>query len=1474
MTGFLLALILMPIFLYSVLRTSMVQTYLSQRFAEYLSDELETSVSIKGVDISWFMQLALTGVEVSDRQNEPLLSVNKISLKVKKLNIRKRVLVLSSLKLKEADFNLKYDPAQEALNLQFILDYFASTDTTPSEPRPWLLKCKRLQLSGSHFSYNDERNHRPGKGMDFSDLDISDLNLDIRGIEIAGDTILADIRHLTAREKSGLSILGFSALAMVSPEGIVADSLKILTDKSDLNLDFSMQYDSWRAFSDFIDSVRITANLRSTRLDMRDIVCFAPEIDGMDEIFNLSGKVRGTIASFSGKNMDISFGDSTRFKGMFRLNGLPDVEETFVQLKMEDFRTHVSDLEHFTLPYKSGIAKVEVPGELARLGMIKIKGRFTGFYNDFVSKATFRTDAGSITTDILLSNNRETRTIEYNGRLQAEGFQLGKVFQLKELGGITLDVAIDGQGFTAEKADFTLKGNASQVGFMNNSLDMLTIDGGYREKRFKGILNLHDELAKMHFDGSIDFSDSLPAFDFKADIENAMLSGLNLWDRDRSSNLTTHMDLNFTGNNLDNLLGSLLFSNTRYLESGKVLQMKQLSLQTTRLPGSGKRMTLASDYADATFSGQYTFEDLAEYMTFIFTDYLPALSFVTPSDQRKTKGSFDYTIQLRNTAPLTAIFLPQLTIDPNTVISGGFDPASGLISVTGRSPLIRMNDFFMKDWTLLGSSSNGALQVDMNCRSVNFHPGNDKDLPLATLEQFRLATNTRNDSVHFSLFWNDPDSIDHNKAMLGGSLSFSAYPRLVIGLDPSDFLIDDTLWQLKPGSEITIDSNSIQIRGFSFESSHQAIAAEGSISADPLDQMKVDFTNFNLSQFDRFYQSWGIDLDGYLNGTLSFSDVYHVPLVLASLVVEKIGFNQETLGDAVISSSWDNTQKAIGLDTKIAYRGTAGLHHPLFVKGWIFTQQEHDNLDLDIKVDNIKIKTMQPFFKGLFSKMKGWASGDLKLQGDFSHPSLTGQVRLMRTELLVDYLRTSYSFSGDLNFGKDLIWFKDIALADSVGNTGSSSGRIQHKGFKDWVLDIMLNSKDLYVLNTSFSANEMYYGKARAEGKMHLTGPVNDLKLEVEALSGRGTEIFIPISYAVDISETDYIRYINPDSTSMLTEPPGASQSNINLELALDITRDAAIEIILPYRMGKIKVRGDGIIDLGIDTRGDYSMHGQYIMDKGSFLFNLQDILNRNFEIQKGSTITFNGSPDDADINLRAVYKIKTNLSGLSSVPTEIASRRIPVDCVVELRNSLYNPDIQFRISMPEVDAETQRWVYGAIDTSNAVIMNQQMISLLVLNSFTSTGESMGISSTGIGASSFGIISSQLNNWLSSISKTFDIGVNYRPGDQMTAQELELALSTQLFNDRVVIDGAFGMSSHSTAGSNPNANQLIGDMNVEVKITEDGRFRVKAFNRTNTSLDLYSGQSPYTQGVGILYRKDFDSFRDLFRKQRKAIVPD
>jgi hypothetical protein len=452
------------------------------------------------------------------------------------------------------------------------------------------------------------------------------------------------------------------------------------------------------------------------------------------------------------------------------------------------------------------------------------------------------------------------------------------------------------------------------------------------------------------------------------------------------------------------------------------------------------------------------------------------------------------------------------------------------------------------------------------------------------------------------------------------------------------------------------------------------------------------------------------------------------------------------------------------------------------------------------------------------------------------------------------------------------MWIKDIVLTDSTFGKGIVSGTISHKAFTNFALDIELNAENLAALNTPYNPNELYYGRARTTGLMTLKGPVEDLVLRANVRSDKGTAVFIPISFARSISENSFIHFQNlKDTTLNRNISPPVESSIFAVQLGLDVTRNADIGIILPYQMGTIDVRGSGLLNLGVDSRGEYSMYGQYIMDNGDFMFNFQGLLKKNFEIQRGSSLVFNGSPYDADIRLQAVYKVKTSLSGLPNIPESDKSRRVNVDCIINLSGNLYNPDIKFTLALPDENEDVKRQVFASIDTSNSIEMNQQMISLLVLNAFSSPS---GVSSTdaSLGISSYEIISGQLTKMLSQISKDFNIGVKYRPGDQMTPQELELALSTQLFDNRVTIDGAVGMNSYTSSTNQPS--QFIGDVLVEVKITEDGRFRAKAFNRTNSALDLSSGYAPYTQGVGVLFRKDFNTADELFKRKKKSKLPD
>ena len=286
-------------------------------------------------------------------------------------------------------------------------------------------------------------------------------------------------------------------------------------------------------------------------------------------------------------------------------------------------------------------------------------------------------------------------------------------------------------------------------------------------------------------------------------------------------------------------------------------------------------------------------------------------------------------------------------------------------------------------------------------------------------------------------------------------------------------------------------------------------------------------------------------------------------------------------------------------------------------------------------------------------------------------------------------------------------------------------------------------------------------------------------------------------------------------------------------------------------------------------------MSGEYVINDGDYYFNLQNIINKRFKIEKGGSIKWNGDPYDADINIRAKYRTKVSLSDIAKgEDSSIYSKRIPLESVLALSGKLSNPTIKFSFNLPNSDNTVKSFVFDAIDTTNDQEMLRQTFSLLVMNRFMPTANSKTTNALGTGmeVTSTEIISNQLSNWLSQISKDFDIGVKYQSGDKLSNEELQVALSTQLFNDRVIVDGnvGFGGGTTATLPGKQTTSQIVGDVQVEVKITQDGRFRVIVFNRANNNLLNYN-TSLYTQGVGLFYRREFNRLSELFRKSQKQI---
>lgn len=1446
--------------LYLIFRSPQVQTWIVSRTTAYLSKELNTKISITGVNLTWFFDLVLEDILIEDTHHKVLLKSSELKIDIDKINIRNKKISFKTIGINSAEINLVKYKSDTTFNYSFIANYFSGTPDTAGPTKPWQVKLNGLKLKNCVLLYSNQHKELNTKSMDYDHLLISVFDFNASNINYAGDSINLNIANISAKEKSGFTLTHFKSVITLKSNSIIAHNLHIISGESDINTDLKFSFRSYNSFNDFIDSVSFISDFKPSILNLNELRYFSSSITGMEDEINFNGLVKGTVSSLKARGFHFSFGNVSDFNGEINMDGLPDIEETFIHLKVKKLSTDYYDIANIKLP---GSQVLNIPPEIKNIGTVDIKGFFTGFIYDFVSSADFYTSIGTLETDLSLQTGRG-KILKYSGQFNLKEWNLGKTLSLSEkVGAISMTSTINGEILNKKHNNLTLIALIEKVELLKNEFNDISVNGQLNNRLFNGNLKMHDELADLDFKGMVDLTNKIPVVNCTAILKNAYLAQLNLWDHDLSSKISTRMDLNFTGSNIDNLLGYLSFDSTVYFEKDKSYYIKNIELSTQEISHDTKKLSLKSDLLDASFYGMFSFKDFYNSLSNIVSLYLPSLNLVNQKQTVSKEQLFDYSFQLKNIKPLTEIFLPEFDLTSEASLYGSYNSQNNTIIFNGLANSFIYKGMKFKDWYVRSKNAGSSLQLASGISSISFVNNNDDSEASPAVENLIFKTFMQGDSIKYDLNWDDEIVENYNIGHINGYFSFADFPRIHTRFENFELKINNKPWVAKQNNDIIIDSTAIEIQDVEIAGANQKLKLAGKISKKPEDILKLNFTELDISNIDRLINVKNVDFDGILTGSLSLKDLYNTQQVEAQVEVKDFAFNKERMGDANIKSVWNHDISALDLQVDVIYKGNVGTHIPISAKGLIYTSKRPEgNFDMDVKVMNYKLASLNPFLRGIASNIKGFASGNLKLTGTFEKPQIVGELDLLRTQMKIDYLNVTYSFANKVIIEPKLISANNVTIYDSLGNTGTMNFNLRHENFRNIKMNIDIAANKMNSLNTTFKNNNLFYGKAFGTGTVKISGSFKQVDIKIDAKSEPNTSVYIPINLAVGASENNFIKFKSKDSISdNQQEIYYTSESGTDVTINLQVNENAEMQLFLPENIGNIKGTGRGNVQIGINKQGEFTMYGDYVMDQGSFLFTLGNVINRVFSIENGSKISFNGSPYDADIDLSAIYKLRASMKGL---PEQYAGKAVPVDCIIRLKNDLYNPDISFSIRLPENNNELNQIIFAAIDTTNQVVMTQQIVSLLVLKTFAlNSSPTFG---TSVGSSSIEVLTDQLSNMLSQISDNVDIGVKYRTGDELTNEELEVALSTNLFNDRVSIDGNVGMY---TTGSTQNTNSIVGDVTVDVKITPDGRLRVKAFNKSNPFDITPSSTNSYKQGIGVYYRYEFDKFSDIFRRKKK-----
>jgi len=1447
-----------PVLSLLFLQNRQVQTKLSKLVAERLSEELRATISISSVNYSFFKRIQVRDVYIEDLHGDTLLYAELAKLRVKNLRPDHNGIEIRTATVENAWVNLVID-SSNVINIKYFTDKLRKPHVPPE--RKGQIHFGEITMINGRFSLS-RMNAPPARSdIDFNDFDLQGLEISLEDLMTYRDTVSMNILSLSAVEKSGFQFEKLATFFSIGKKHMHFTGLEVETRGSELHVPkLTFNFEQWSRFKHFSREVELGFESTNSLLKMDDLFSFVSGTNTLIDQVTVDGDVQGTLSALRGDDLLVTFDQNSTLAFDFFMIGLPDFRSTFLDFNFRELNSSVTALHD--LLAKGRQHGDPLPTPWINLGDLDFKGQFTGYPDNFVATGYMLTDMGELVMD--LSFKPDNLGIQFEGHLSTGDFALGEFLnQQEKLSQLDMDVMVDGNLYQGKiRAD--LKGSIDTLVFSQYAYSNITLDGAFTNKTFDGGFSISDPNIRMNFEGNMDFSGEVPNYNFTADVARARPHFLNLGIEDPNSFASFLVEIDMTGRTLDQLNGGVRLVNSLFERKGEQVQLYDMNL-FARNTRDTSYILIESELFDASMWGQYRLSELpASFRSLAdeFINLVPGRDL--PPD---SSNHFSYHIDFKRVNPILDFFYPKLQIGEGSQIQGKYDPLAGICNSTASFVTLGVGP---------GLWSRVEMDSDIAREEFNFQFRSDSLIygKNYALENQQFLLHTSKDTMHLAVDWdNKSEPIYRGKLRMRGAFEPDSLEDrgFLVQVEPSSLVINNEDWEVFRAS-VLFNKLFTQVDSLSVRSQDKYLVADGTLSPAGDQDFSLNFRHLNLRELSSF-AGINAELEGGISGLLTYRKMDGSPYIFSDISVDTLRFNKQVMGPTTLKAAWDDSQRNINMVLQSNVEGQKTIE----VDG-DFTP-EGRLVDFDIQLHEFELQTLRPYAGKLVDRLSGTGEVSLTLDGTLQEPKLNGSIDIHQGTANISYLNTTYQFDDPLRIYNNNIYLENFMVFDEFGNKAEINGTISNTFFRDFYTSIHINAGNLMCMNTSSLDNDVFYGSIFATGDVGISGEMGAIRLTINAATERNTAIYLPLYNAREVQQSDFITFIQEDEDELEDQPAVKKVGGLEMELDVEVTEDALVQMIFDPKVGDIiETSGRGNLRMLYDQSQGFRMFGDVELLKGDYLFTLQNVINKRFEIETGGRISFSGAPTNANIDLAAIYSTRAAPYNLypgdpSEPEAEKLKKRIPVDCHLNLLGELQSPTILTGIELPTADPKTRDYLESATSTEEELM--KQFLSLLVINNFYSVSgfglQNVGTMNSSIaGVTASELLSNQLSNWLSQISDDFDIGFNYRPGDQVTSQEVEVALSTQLLNDRVIISGNVDVGGQETNPSSSSANNpyIMGDFEVEYKITNN--ISVIAFNRARDELIFET--APYKQGVGVSYSEDFNDLKQLLSRYKEGLT--
>ena len=1301
----------------------------------------------------------------------------------------------------------------------------------------------------------EERYLREGRtfregGINWNDMEVV-ADVDAEGLKMAGGLMEGRARNVSLKEKSGLSITSLQGVAKAGKGVATITDIRIRDGKSDIHVPSLILTGTNEDFGDFEENVIIDAILSPSVIDMPTIAWFAPALKSNTFNGRVSAKVSGTVdkLSVNGLSFTTSSGSASG-QASVNIKGLPDTEGMILDATVKDFRFTTKGLGEFIRDWAPR-AKVDL-SKFARGTAFSFSGKAAGKLDDLKVDGTL-SGAGEVKAALMIRNLIDKdRDIAISGTLGGDRLDLRKITGADKLGhatfGTALEAVLTGDG-PVLKID-SLK--IDRLGLLGYDYTGIQGKGTWSGSTFDGRITCNDPNLNFLFQGVFDLSKrtSNAAYQFYANVGYADLNALHL-DNRGPSKVSFQTNANFIRTIREGMIGDISLAGLVLENEYGKYDLGEVSVQSHSSDGL-HRIKIESGFADATFSGTAPITDMVrDLQGLTLMKELPSL-YKDPSYEN-SGASYDILARLHDTRELLAFVAPGTYIADNSAfkikISG-----DGIVDGGFSSGRIAFKDKYFKDLSLAFNNRSGGLTATLS--------GKEARIGGITLLGSSAKLYAADDAFTLNYgFYNGDEPENSGRVHLDGTLSRTEEDSLAVTvkLMPSRLCYNGDGWDLSSG-DVTLRGSRIRVDSLLASCNGQRLTIGGAVSPSVSDTLGVDVENFDLALLNNF-TGGKFGVSGKATGkVLLTSPLKPVPGILAGLHCDGAALAGRPMGRLDVSSDWDSSDRKYLISATTVLDGRKNLD----LNG--FYRPSDKKVSMLASLDGLDLGYAAPILEGVFRDVGGGLYGLLELSGTIDKPHLESRDTEIRDgRLTLDYTNVPYKVSGPFTLSENGLAFNDIALSDRYEGRGTVSGGLTFDSFKDLALDTRIRFTDMECLDTP--DGDDFYGNVFATGRVAVTGPLNDLTVDIVASTGKRGTIHIPLGYAsakaknlLTFVERDQVVEADPYDLMMNTITGSVKKKNdLDVKLRVTATPDITAKIEVDRAKGNVLTGvGNGTIDIESRSRdGLFTINGNYTLTSGSYKLNVGNIVSRDFTIRDGSSLRFNGDVMDTDLDIDGLFLTKASLSTLLADTTSTVTRR-SVECGISITEKLRNPAIELSINVPDLDPTTQTQVEAALNTEDKV--QKQFIYLLLTGGFLPSEESGIVNNSGmLYSNASNIMANQLNSIFEKLDIPLDLGLNYQSSERGT-DIFDVALSTQLFNNRVVVNGTLGNRMSSVTGTD----DVVGDLDIEVKLNRPGTLRLNLFSH---SADQYTNYLDNTQrnGAGLSYQREFYTFRQLIR---------